>query len=149
MAWGHWRGWPRKRFGRRGLTLPMLEQRLPQIMADIMSQIAEPIATGCWASAARLDREGFVGGPSWSDFRCPTPRSTICTTWRVATWVAVSRVFFFRTPCPEDRGSCPIISCRPGSLAVALWPVREPGFDRLSHITRIRSETAFVPHPRA
>ena len=28
-------------------AMPMLEQRLPQIMSDIMSQIAEPIATGC------------------------------------------------------------------------------------------------------
>ena len=54
-------------------AMPMLEQRLPQIMADIMSQVAEPIATGCLgelqASAARLDREGFVGRPSWSDLR--------------------------------------------------------------------------------
>ena len=82
-------------------AMPMLEQRPPQIMADVSN------CRDCDGVFRRVANECGTSGPRRVcgkarlvrlEEKCPTPRSTICRTWRVATWLAVPRVFLFRRP---------------------------------------------------
>ena len=73
LAWGHRRGWPRNRVGLRGLTrCRCWNNDSSDHVRYHVFKLHSPLPRGVWASAARLDREGSVGGPSWSDLRCPT-----------------------------------------------------------------------------
>ena len=67
-----------------------------------------------------LEREGFVSRPSWEELKggaksLPPPTAS----WGMATWLAVPRVFRFRTPLSGDR-SGQIVRRRTGSFA-HLW----------------------------
>ena len=60
---------------------PMLAKRLPNVSQNIVYQLVVEEGTGCLVelagAAANLDRQGFVGRPSWEDLRMgtrPPPR---------------------------------------------------------------------------
>ena len=69
-----------------------------------------------------LEREGFVSRPSWEELKGgarPLPPS-LTASWGMATWLAVPRVFRFRTPLSGDR-SGQIVRRRTGLWSHS-WP---------------------------
>ena len=97
-----------------------------------------------------LEREGFVGRPSWEELRAGKTSSSSShhRIWRMATWLAALRVFRFRTTLSGDRRTRQIMRRRPGSLAVLLWPRGWSSFLRFAHRARIPSATHAFPDTR-
>ena len=88
-------------------AMPMLSERLPSLTDQIIEHL-ENGGVGCHClpelteSTLRLDRSGFqptrvvtIAGAS--------PNSKQRRAWRVAAWLAISRVFLSRVPPPGDQ----------------------------------------------
>ena len=60
--------------------------------------------------------------------RGKTPSSSHRRPWGMPAWLAVLRVFRFRTPLSGDHTARQIMRRRPGSLAVPLWPKGRSNF---------------------
>ena len=83
----------------------------------------------------------MAGVEGWSQ----TPSSSHCRPWGMGTWLAVLRVFRFRTPLSGDRSACQIMPRRPGSLEVTLRPRFQSGSPRFAHRSRVSSAAVAVP----
>ena len=82
---------------------------------------------------------------------CASSSSQQRCAWRVAAWLAISRVFLSRVPPSGDRDYCPVMCRRPGSSEVSLRPRRQRSFARSSDVNRVQSGATVVEdsHPRA
>ena len=128
----------------------MLRDRLPAATEEILAHLSgEP--EGCLrelqTASGILDREGFVGRPSWQELRAGArpPPPLHCRPWGMGTWLAVLRVFRFRTPLSGDRSACQVMPRRPGSLEVALRPRFRSGSPRFAYRSRVSSAAVAVP----
>ena len=108
----------------RADALPMLQQRLPRLLGQLVHHLSHPVS--------RLDRDGpslvLVGRccDEVSDLDLFSNRGA----WRVASRLAVQFVFWFRTPFSGDGCACPVVCCRPGPFAITLWTTCQPGVAR-------------------
>ena len=121
-------------------ALHMIAGRLPEVANRVVDELNEgEDLEGCLAEvsapADRLDRQGFVRRPGWAGLKegVRSPHPSFSGAWRVATWLATSRVFCFRVPLSGDRDDCSVVCCRPGSFAVTLWTRQRRSVPRLSH----------------
>ena len=106
-------------------ALPMLHDRLRTATEEMLAQLrGEP--EGCLrelqVASMLLEREGFVSKPSWEELKARARPPPPLTPWGMATWLAVLRVFRFRTPLSGDRSARQIMRRRPGSFAVPFRP---------------------------
>ena len=100
-------------------------------------------------SAAGKERQGFVGRPSWVDLQAGArpPTNHPHGAGRMDSWLGVLRVFRFRAPPSEDRGSCPVESQRPHTPEV---PLRRRMLSRapwVSHESRVHCGARRVSAP--
>ena len=104
-------------------ALPMLSDRLHTLTDQVENELETGVGgTPCMlelsAATHTLDRSGFVDRPGVASVEngCgPTSRG-LFRTGRVATWLAVSRVFPSRAPLSGDRDSCQVMCRGPGSI---------------------------------
>ena len=97
-------------------AMPMLSRRLPELTTHIIDEMARG-PQGCLSCRSEhnmctLGSERFHQPPRWPQLRAgETTSSTQHRAWRVAAWLAISRVFLG-----------PVMFRRPGSFAIALRP---------------------------
>ena len=110
-------------FGHREpMHLHIIHERLPQLASNTVERFdGEHDDGGCLtelrSAADGLDRQGFVGRPSWVDLQAGI-RPPPSTFTKPGEWAHGWQFFCFRAPLSEDRGSCPAMSQRPGTPEV-------------------------------
>ena len=126
-SWASWAG-----------TLPMLQNRLALDFEPNRSLMgyrrqaawrASNNHTG--ASSQRFHQPSRVARIAGESTSSP---STRVRAWRVAAWLAVLRVFRFRTPFSGDGCACPIMCRRPGPSSFSFGGGIQRRSVRLSHM---------------